>query len=185
LIAYAAGFEGDIALEHDAPEYEIDKEYPMLEKYYGLISGPLFLLPMATSGIFMGMLVDRYSRKWLLVTGCLVWSLCTFMTGYIKDFYGLVAMRFLLGVFESVCNPAAYSLIRDYFPPTSRATANAVYSSGIYVGSAISSISIVLINAFMWRGAFMFTGAIGGCFAVLAAITLREPARPEPPAPKK
>ena len=30
LIAYAAGFEGDIALEHDAPEYEIDKEYPML-----------------------------------------------------------------------------------------------------------------------------------------------------------
>ena len=140
---------------------------------------------MSFSGIFMGLLVDRYNRKWLLVICSFVWSTCTFCTGYFKPFWALLLARFFLGVFESVCNPAAYSLIRDYFPPSHRARANAIYSSGIYVGSAISSISIVLINAFTWRGSFMVTGTIGMVFSVLALFVLREPPRPSPPAPKK
>lgn len=140
---------------------------------------------MSFSGIFMGLLVDRYNRKWLLVICSFLWSTCTFCTGYFQPFGALIAARFFLGVFESVCNPAAYSLIRDYFPPSHRARANAVYSSGIYVGSAISSLSIVLINAFKWRGSFMITGMIGMVFSVLAIFVLREPPRPSTPAPKK
>ena len=126
----------------------------------------------------MGLLTDRFNRKWLLVFFSIIWSSATFATGYFESFSVLVAMRFLLGVAESVCNPAAYSLIRDYFPPSHRSTANAIYSSGIYVGSAISSISIIAINAFGWRGSFMFTGLIGIVFGVLAALILREPKRP-------
>ena len=94
-------------------------------------------------------------------------------------------MRFLLGVFESACNPAAYSLIREYFPPSKRATANSIYSAGIYIGHAISSVTIVLINSFKWRGAFMFAGTIGFFFSFVAMVTLTEPPRALPPAPKK
>jgi MFS family permease len=68
-------------------------------------------------------------------------------------------------------------LIRDFFPPSHRSTANAIYSSGIYVGSAISSISIILINAMGWRGSFKFTGSVGIVFGILAALILREPER--------
>lgn len=92
--------------------------------------------------------------------------------------WALFVMRFILGVAESVCNPAAYSLIRDLFPPTQRASANAIYSSGIYVGTAISSMSITLINAFGWRGSFMVTAMVGGVFSAMALITLKEPERP-------
>jgi MFS family permease len=179
-IAYVKGFEGDpLSHEHDNSHYEIDKEFPQFNDYYGFVSGPLFLLPMAISGIFMGILIDRYNRKCLLVFFSLVWSSATFFTGYLKSFPALFVMRFLLGVAESVCNPAAYSLIREYFPPSHRATANAIYSSGIYVGTAISSISIIIINEFGWRGSFMFTGILGAIFGTLGAIILREPERPQ------
>jgi MFS family permease len=58
----------------------------------------------------------------------------------------LFIFRVGLGVFESACNPAAYSLIADYFHPSVRTTANSVYSLGIYIGGALSSISTLIIN---------------------------------------
>jgi MFS family permease len=82
----------------------------------------------------MGILADRYSRKWLLVTACVVWSAMQYAAGYFESFAVFVAMRVGQGVTMSVCNPAAFSLIRDYFPPENRSTANSIYSSGIYVG---------------------------------------------------
>ena len=42
--------------------------------------------------------------------------------------------RMGVGVGEATASPTAYSLISDYFPKRQRATALAVYSSGIYLG---------------------------------------------------
>ena len=77
----------------------------------------------------------------------------------------------------SVCNPAAFSLIRDYFPPEYRSTANSIFSSGIYVGQAVSSLSIILIDNYGWRENYMITGLYGAVVALLAALILREPSR--------
>ena len=59
-------------------------------------------------------------------------------------------MRFLLGTFESTGNPLMYSLIRDYFPPNQRATATSIVGSTISLGTAVSSLSIILIDNFGW-----------------------------------
>ena len=60
-------------------------------------------------------------------------------------------MRFLLGGFESACNPASYSIIADYFPPAYRSTANAIETSGSYVGGGLASVGVVLIKLYGWR----------------------------------
>jgi hypothetical protein len=39
-----------------------------------------------------------------------------------------VGERILFGVFSAILNPAAYSLIRDYFPENQRVNANALYA---------------------------------------------------------
>jgi MFS family permease len=50
-------------------------------------------------------------------------------------------MRCLLGIFEAFMNPTAYSLIADYYPPSMRARAAAVFNLAIYFGGAMSSLS--------------------------------------------
>jgi MFS family permease len=82
----------------------------------------------------MGLATDNINRKWLLSIGCLLWSITTVVSGMTDRFSIFVAMRIALGIICSICNPAAYSLIRDYFPPAFRSTANSIYSSGIYLG---------------------------------------------------
>ena len=120
---------------------------------------------------------DKVNRKWLLGIGCIIWSGISILTGYIDNFNVFIILRVSLGIACAVCNPAAYSLIRDYFPPSRRATANSVYSSGIYIGNAFSSLSISLISNFGWRSDFMIPGYIGIGFGILGILFLSEPER--------
>lgn len=77
----------------------------------------------------------------------------------------------------SLCNPLAYSLIRDYFPPNKRSTANSIYSSGIYCGNAIASLNIIIIKNFGWRHGYIFTSYLGIALSVISAFILVEPPR--------
>jgi len=83
--------------------------------------------------------------------------------------------RIGLGIFEAGTGPPAYSLIADYFPVEKRTTANSVYSLGIYIGQALSSLTTLLINNLGWQWAFIIIGIIGVCFGVIGAILIREP----------
>lgn len=177
-MAFTFGFQGDPSrVDGYSGFYVLSTAYPELKQYYGILSGLLFALPLSVCGIFMGVATDTYSRKWLLTTGCILWSLVTIGTGYFKSFLAFASMRVLLGITQSICNPAAYSLIRDYFPPNKRATANSFYSSGIYIGNAISSLSIIVIQQYGWRQNYIFMGIIGVCIGVIGILILTEPER--------
>jgi len=82
-----------------------------------------------------------------------------------------------MGMAMSLCNPLAYSLIRDYFPPQRRATANSLYSSAIYVGNALASLNILYIKDHGWRQGFMYTGYIGVVVGFIGIAVLTEPER--------
>jgi MFS family permease len=95
-----------------------------------------------------------------------------------------------VGVGEATAGPTAYSLISDYFPRRQRATALAIYSSGLYIGGGISLFLGALIvnswnNAYPgggpmgvvgWQAAFLAVG-IPGLLVALWVATLREPVR--------
>ncbi len=46
--------------------------------------------------------------------------------------------------FLSQQTPAAYTMISDLFPASTRGTANSIYASGVYLGGALASLSLVL-----------------------------------------
>lgn len=125
----------------------------------------------------MGLATDKFTRKWLLGIGCILWSLTSVATGFFNSFIVFAVCRVILGITCSICNPAAYSLIRDMFPPNRRATANSIYSSGIYIGNAISSLCISLIKSFGWRQDFIIPGYIGIIFGIFGLTFLIEPKR--------
>jgi len=95
-----------------------------------------------------------------------------------------------VGVGEATASPTAYSLIADYFPKRQRATALAIYSSGLYLGGGVSLLigarimqvwnatypSDAPLGLVGWQAAFLAVGLPGVLMAMWVA-TLREPAR--------
>ena len=95
-----------------------------------------------------------------------------------------------VGIGEATASPTAYSLISDYFPKRQRATALAIYSSGLYLGGGVSLfIGALIVKAWNeaypgggplglvgWQAAFLAVG-IPGLLVALWVATLREPVR--------
>src|SRR3546814_10069615 len=95
-----------------------------------------------------------------------------------------------VGIGEATASPTAYSLISDYFPKRQRATAIAIYSSGLYIGGGVSLFIGAKIVEYWnaaypadgplglvgWQAAFLAVGLPGVMVAIWVA-TLREPVR--------
>jgi len=159
------------------PKYDIKASYTNLESNYGYLSGPSFTITFAICGIFGGVIADKTNRTLTIGFACIAWSACTLLTGVIDSFALLFVFRVLLGVFESFFNPCSYSIITDYFHPDYRATANALFNSGIYLGGALASLANLIINQWGWRSGYIITGAVGGGVAAILLVFVREPTR--------
>jgi MFS family permease len=93
----------------------------------------------------MGLLVDKVSRKKLLVSAVLIFSASTMVSSVTSSFYVLFLMRFILGMFVSATEPAGYSMLGDYFPKSKRTTANAVIGTAAYIGSGLASLMVIIV----------------------------------------
>src|SRR3546814_4658626 len=60
------------------------------------------------------------------------------LSGFAPNQLTLSFARMGVGIGEATASPTAYSLISDYFPKRQRATAIAIYSSGLYIGGGVS-----------------------------------------------
>ena len=156
----------------------------------GFLGGAAFAVFYALFGIPLGRLADNWNRKNLLSIGLALWSIMTALSGFARDQAQLTIARMGVGVGEATASPTAYSLISDYFPKRQRATALAIYSSGLYIGGGVSLFIGALIvkgwnDAYPgggpmglvgWQAAFLAVG-IPGLLVALWVATLREPIR--------
>jgi MFS family permease len=109
-----------------------------------------------------GWLVDRYGVKIPYAIGFLFWSLVSAGTAMAGSFSQLLALRFMLGVGESVVTPASMRWIRFHFAEKERGLAVGLYMTGTKIGPAIGApIAAWLISAFDWRIMFLVLGL--GC----------------------
>ena len=145
--------------------------------YYGLIASFVFSASYSTLGVWAGILSGKMNRKVLLGLSCILWSATTFGGGAVNSFAFFCFMRFLLGGFSSACNPASYALIADYFSPKYRSTANAIETSGSYVGGGLASIGVILIKKFGWRNMYKIMGTIGMLMGAFVIAYIKEPGR--------
>ena len=146
-------------------------------QYYGLISSFMFSLSYSTLGVWAGILSGKMNRKILLGIACILWSATNIGVGAVNSFLFFCLMRFSLGGFESACNPASYSIIADYFPPKYRSTANAIETSGSYVGGGLASIGVILIKNYGWRNMYKIIGVVGMLMGAAVLAFIKEPGR--------
>jgi MFS family permease len=75
----------------------------------------------ASFQIVSGWLVDRFDVKWVMAAGFFLWSTATAVTGVVRGFVVLLAVRLVLGIGESVAFPS-YSKILARFSQVAQLT---------------------------------------------------------------
>jgi MFS family permease len=82
-----------------------------------------------------------------------------------------------LGFFQSFFAPCAVALIVDYFPVYKRTGALAIYSMGISVAAALSSLTTIMIESLGWRSVWEIIGILFMIIGGLIVLSVKEPAR--------
>jgi MFS family permease len=107
----------------------------------------------------VGWLCDRLSVYRLLAGGLALWALSTMAMGLVGSLAGLVVLRLLLGVGESIAFPGSSKIICRHVPPARRGIANAAIAAGIALGPALGTLAGGLITAhYGWRPMFVLFG---------------------------
>jgi MFS family permease len=153
----------------------IRAEFALRDWHMGLLSGFAFAIFYTTLGVPLARLADRNNRVTIIGVSLLVWSAFTGLTGLARTFVHLLIARVGVAIGEAGCNPAAYSLISDYFEARRRATALSIFHMGGYVGSFLGLLLGGWIgHTYGWRAAFLLVGLPGIAVALLMRLTLRE-----------
>lgn len=144
----------------------------------GLLQGLAFALFYTALGIPLARLSERVNRVSLISVCLAIWSAMTALCGVAANYWQLFLFRVGVGVGEAGCSPPAHSLIADLYPPRRRATALAIYSFGIPLGTMIGAVSGGwLAQNFSWRVALLVVGLPGIVLALLFRLVAREPVR--------
>jgi MFS family permease len=171
---------------------DIKRDLGVSDAQIGFLYGTAFAVFYALFGIPLGRLADSWYRGRLMAMGLALWSSMTVFSGFATSFGMLAAARIGVGIGEASASPAAYSMISDSFPKERRATALSIYSSGLYIGGALSlpigGLVVARWNAAYpdaaaaplglagWQAAFLAVG-LPGLLLALWVLTLREPMR--------
>jgi len=171
---------------------DIKRDLGLEDAQIGFLYGTAFAVFYALFGIPLGRLADSWYRGRVMAIGLVLWSSMTALSGFASSFAMLAVARIGVGIGEAAASPAAYSMISDWFPKEKRATALSIYSSGLYIGGALS----LPIGGFVlsrwnmaypnpaeaplglvgWQAAFLAVG-LPGLLIALWVLSLKEPQR--------
>ena len=120
----------------------------------GLLTGIMFAVFYATLGMPMAMWADRRNRRNLISFSVFLWSGMTALCGAAASFTQLLLLRIGVGVGEAGSNPPSHSIIADLYPKEQRATAMAIFGTGINWGILIGFLVGGWINEWYGRASF-------------------------------
>ncbi|KAL9185564.1 hypothetical protein ACHAXT_003341 [Thalassiosira profunda] len=165
-ISYLVDFSSSDATKAASAFGAMNVDLQFTESQYGLLASTAFTILFALSSLIAGNLADKYNRKILTLGSCAVWTLATLYTSQAQSYEEVLAARVAMGGACAFAVPAAYTLIADNVAKDKLALSNSIYGSGVYLGGALASLSLLLDESLGWRGTL---GAIGGFGAVSVA----------------
>lgn len=170
----------------------IQADFGLSDTQMGLLSGLAFASFYLIMSIPVGRLADRFSRKWILVAGILLWSAMTALCGLARNPAHLFLARMGVGVGESALGPASYSMMADLFPRERLARAYSIFGGGALIGSGLAMAfggwvigllgdgrphMLPLIGQVQgWQSVFIIA-SLPGFLVALLMLAVREPAR--------
>jgi MFS family permease len=133
----------------------------------------IFTLGIGVAGLPTGYLLDRMSRRSVILLGLAIFSAFTVLTALAVGYWDMFAYRALSGVGEAMQNAALFSAVGAYFF-ANRALAmgslNFAYGIGSFLGPLLGA---QLATSFGdWRAPFYIYGGIGIVLLVLIRLVV-------------
>jgi MFS family permease len=142
---------------------------------FGMLTSVFFIFYMCAAP-FMGPLAEKFSRKYVIIAGALIWSGATLLTAFTHDFTGLVIRHTLVGIGEASFVILSPTFVADMFPENQRGRVMGVFYLAIPVGTALGYVLGGFMGpAYGWRVPFYVGAAPGALLAFLLFFI------PEPP----
>jgi MFS family permease len=154
----------------------IQKEFHRSDADFGLLSSAFFLFYMIAAPV-MGPLANRYSRKWIIAVGAMIWSVATLLTAFTYTFQTLLMRHTIVGIGEASFVTIGPVVVSDLFPEEKRGRVLGVFYLAIPVGTALGYIIGGYLGPhYGWRKPF-YVSAIPGVVLALLLLLLPEPER--------
>ena len=135
----------------------------------------IYLLGLGIAGIVVGYLLDRWSRKTIMIAGIVVYSLFTILTAAALGFPDMALYRTLTGVGEGLQNVALVIAVGAYYPRARTFAIGFVLCAlgiGQFIGPRLGAALLAATGD--WRIPFYAFGAAGLAGAVAMLFVSRE-----------
>lgn len=137
----------------------------------GGLLATIFTLGIGLAGVPTGYLLDRLSRKAVMLIGIVIYSAFTVLTGFGVGFFDMFAYRALSGVGEAMQNAALFSAVGAYFfanRAMAIGTLNFAYGVGGFLGPMLGALIAESFGS--WRVPFYIYGVLGFGFVAVIAL---------------
>jgi MFS family permease len=155
---------------------------PAIAKDFGWDAGKMGLLFSSYQWTYClllllwGWMSDRVGTRWVNALSVTIWSIAGMLTGAATTFPGMLATRLALGAGEAASFPTSGKVVRQWFPPSERGLATAIFNAGTFAGPAFSAPVVAwLLLKEGWRLSFMLTGSVGFVWVALWLKFFRVP----------
>jgi MFS family permease len=133
-----------------------------------------YMIVAAVMTPIAGKLSDIYGKKKVLLTLLAIYVAGTALGGFANNISFLLVIRMVQGVGLAAV-PAAFSLLRDTFPPAKLAVAVGVFGSAYSAGSVVGLLAgASIIHNIGWHSTFFFIAPTAAFVAVMIAKFVRE-----------
>jgi MFS family permease len=149
-------------------------------EYLGFVSSAYPIMEMV-SGLFVGILADRFGRKWIVSIGLIVSSLVSLAFTFSPNPVYLTLIHGIQGICAAAIVVSTLALLTDLARNTSRGREMGAYDSSTIAGYALGFFSaLVLINNNAANAHIPFyygavAALIGGVFSTFALKDSRQP----------
>ncbi len=141
----------------------------------GLLTS-VFALTTGISQLLGGWISDRISRKKAMAIGLFGVSLCTLGIGFAPNYYSILSILIIQGIFAGFYHPSAIASLTGYIEGARRGKAIATHmlggTIGFLIGPSLGAAISALIN---WHYAFIILAVPAIIAGVLALIVLKIP----------
>lgn len=155
----------------------IQKEFGATDQQMGALTTAMFAFYMCAAPL-TGWLGDRYSRKPLIITGAVLWSLATLGTVWVHSYWTFYMRQWFVGIGEATFSIFAPAVLADFYPERDRNRVLSIFYLAIPVGAALGYLAGgVMGSHWGWRTPFFVCGLPGLVIAALYLVFGREPVR--------
>lgn len=161
-----------VAISMAAPEMMRDLGFDKVQMGWVFSS---FAIAYALFEIPGGWLGDKMGPRKVLMRIVVWWSVFTALTGIVRSYSALIAVRFLFGAGEAGCFPNLTKAFTTWLPADERVRAQGFMWTFARLGGAFTPPLVAWVFLFTdWRVAFMIFGALGVLWAVPFYLWFRD-----------